>query len=176
MKDPMTTKRPKTTKTTRTTKPVIGPLTQGQLGQLLGTSQQRISQLLKEGTFSALKSGKLDPFVAVPAYCRAIRKVPDAGMTKIRDLRAEALKFQLERERGEWMRSRQVGEEFDFIYAELCAALIGLPAASTRDLGVRKAIERNLGFACERFKAKLNEVANGGLEETDDAGGDVDED
>jgi hypothetical protein len=61
----MTRKTTKTTKT-KTAKPV-GPLTQGQLGALLGTSQQRISQLLKEGLFSALKSGRIDPFIAIAA-------------------------------------------------------------------------------------------------------------
>jgi hypothetical protein len=167
----------KTTTTAKTKAPrktaKAGPLemTQGKFATLVGISQQRVSQLVQQGILTVLPSGQLDAWRATPAYIGTIKAKPDSGLSKVRELRAEALEFQLERERGEWLLTKQVAEDFAFVYQELCTALIGLPAAVTRDLGVRKSIETHLGFACERFKARLNAVANGLPEEDGGADG-----
>jgi hypothetical protein len=175
MKEPMI-KRPKPA---RTAKPV-GPLTQGQLGALLGTSQQRISQLLKEGMFSALKNGRIDPFIAIPAYVRAIRKVPDAGMSRIRDLRAQALEARLAKERNETVPVDEINYVMGTIIHAFCAELHGVAAASTRDLPQREVIQGNINGAIDRCKARLQGVADdakaGRLNADDDAGGDDGED
>ncbi|MET3965432.1 hypothetical protein [Bradyrhizobium sp. S3.9.1] len=178
----LTQRKTMTRKTTKAakTKPAkpVGPLTQGQLGALLGTSQQRVSQLLKEGLFSALKNGRIDPFIAVPAYCRAIRKVPDAGMSRIRDLRAQELEARLAKERNESISLDDVNYAVGMIVSGFCGELAGVAAASTRDLGQRETIQGHLSAAIYRFKASLDAVADdakAGRLNADDAGGDDDE-
>jgi hypothetical protein len=151
-------------------------LTQGQLGALLGTSQQRVSQLLKEGLFSALKNGRIDPFIAIPAYCRAIRKTPDAGMSRIRDLRAQELEARLAKERNETVPVDEINYVMGTIIHAFSAELHGIAAASTRDLELREIFQNNLNSAIDRcrtrFAAMGDDAAAGRL--VDDAGGDYD--
>ncbi|MBR0907019.1 hypothetical protein [Bradyrhizobium liaoningense] len=152
--------------------------TRAEFAAHVGLTPQRVGQMIAEKMIPLRDDGSIDLDGARLAYIDSLRSGVGRSDSaqRVQDIRAEMLKFKLQKERGEWMRTKQVKEDFELIYQELCASLIGLPAASTRDLGVRKDIEENLGFACERFKARLSSVANGGLPEERDDGVDDEED
>jgi hypothetical protein len=156
----------------------LAKLTQGQLGALLGTSQQRVSQLVKEGLFAPLKNGRIDPFVAVPAYVRAVRKVPDEAMGRIRAARAREIEQRVAREANRLILLDDVLEATAEIVGAFRAELSGLPAACTRDLTERAVIERNLNGAIDRTRRRLDAmgkaVASGRPLLEDDGAGDED--
>ncbi|MCS3896442.1 hypothetical protein M2171_005575 [Bradyrhizobium japonicum USDA 38] len=174
----MTKRKPTSTITRRTKKAATKPfptLTQGHLGALIGTSQQRVSQLLKEGLFSALPGGKIDPFAAVPAYCRAIRKMPDENMARIRAARAREIEQRVLREERKLVPLADVNEIVTDVLSTFRSELSGLPAACTRDLEQHAVIEANLNDTIDRcrqrFEAKEKALRNGEplyLDEVDD--------
>ncbi|MDA9465333.1 hypothetical protein [Bradyrhizobium sp. CCBAU 53415] len=143
--------------------------TRAEFAAHVGLTVQRVGQMIAGGLVPLHEDGSIDQDAARLAYIDGLRSGVGRSDSaqRVNDIRAEALKFRLERERGEWLRKKEVTEEFNFVFQEMVAALRGLPAAATRDLETRKSIESYLGFACDRFRARMSEVANGGLPEDD---------
>jgi hypothetical protein len=168
----------KTPKKKPKTKPAKYPaMTQGELARLIGITQQRVSQLLQQGVLTALASGKLNPFAAVPAYVASIKT--DGGMNRIRTLKAQELEQRIARERNELISLEDVNFAVGMIASKFCGELAGVAAASTRDLGLREIIQSHLTAAILRFKASLDAMADdakAGKPIADDVGGDDEED
>mgnify|MGYP005821506129 CR=1 FL=1 len=176
-------KKSRTTRTTKAATKRLPALTQGQLGALIGTSQQRVSQLLKEGVISPRPDGRIDPYRAIPAYCRSIRKVPDQGMARVREARAAQIELKTAKESGELWDAATAEAVFTEVWGTFRSELSGVPAACTRDLAQRVVIEKNLADALERLRKRL-EAAERSLRDGEplddddaaDAGGDDAED
>jgi phage terminase Nu1 subunit (DNA packaging protein) len=87
---------------------------------------------------------------------RALREAQDQ-LEKIeaQRLRAEQLRLQLAKEKGELIPIENVELVFSDIFDTLYAELGGVPAASTRDLALRGIIEGHVDGAFGRARAKF---------------------
>jgi hypothetical protein len=158
------------------TKPKRKGATRAEFAAHVSLTPQRVGQMIAEKTIPLHADGSIDLDGARLAYIDGLRSGlgRSDSAQRVQDMRAETLKFKLEQERGEWMRLEHVVEDIGLILGEFRAELAGLPAASSRDLDVRAAIELNLYGSLERLRSKFDTIARGGSP-CDDGGDDVED-
>jgi hypothetical protein len=155
--------------------------TRAEFAAHVGLTQQRVGQLIAENVIPLHDDGSIDRDAGRLAYIDRLRT--DAGRSdsarRVQDVRAEVLKFKLEKERNEWVRV----EEINVVVGEILMAfrneLIGLPAGVTRDLDQRRVIESYVGDMLGRLRKRfeaLEEAAKSGRPLDDVLGGGGDDD
>lgn len=144
----------------------------------VGLTPQRVGQMIAEKTIPLRDDGSIDLDGARLAYIDALRSGVGRSDSaqRVQDVRAEMLRFKLERERGEWARMDEVNENIGLILSVFRAELCGLPAAASRDLAVRAEIEKYLNWSIGRLRTKFEAMSKGDFAALDDDGGSDDDD
>lgn len=146
------------------------------LGEHIGLSRQRVTQLATEGVLKMLAGGKFDQDEARLAYIGFLREArpettKSAAAANVQAARAEQIRLRTEKERGTLISITTVEATLEQIVGTFRAELAGVPSAASRDLTVRADIERVVTATIERCRFKLEALA-----ETARAGGEIDVD
>lgn len=153
--------------------PQAGMITIVQAARLLMISDERVRQLVKAGYIPKAARNTYPLVGVVQGYIRSL-KDEQKGATKIvaenkvRDARAEVLQMQIAERKRELVPIEDAAATLDKVMATVVAELTGLPARVTRDVPMRRAIEKELDAARNRMAATLRTSAA-----TLRAGGDV---
>ena len=131
---------------------------------LIGKSETHVLSLVKAGFIPKAGRGLYRP-TDVARGALAFRDAEDRRSSqteetrRLQAARARAVELRNDQIEGRLVKASDavliVGEIFDTWASEL----IGVPAASTRDLGLREDIERALGQANERANARVQKLA-----------------
>lgn len=130
-------------------------------GALVKLGAERIRQLakaswIKRVGFNEYRIGDvLDGFLAYRDDL-AKQSTSDSEQVRLARIRRKEIEQRMARERGELVLIEAVEEAHAEIISILCAELAGVPAASTRDLDLRVAIEGKLNAAIERCRSRLS--------------------
>src|SRR6266536_5706503 len=112
----------------------------------LDVSPQRVGNMVNEGILKRATNGRFDLHRCRIASIRWLRAAPQRqpkapAAARVQEARARQIELRLAQEERELIDIRSVEETIDAIVATFNAELIGVPAASTRDLEVRRHIE-----------------------------------
>ena len=132
--------------------------------QLLMMTRQRLGQLAADGWITRLAQGQWRTVDVVQGYIRFLRDegrrtTKHAADSRVRDARAHEIEVRTAERLGKLV----AVEEFDAMIDGICgvtrAELSGLPARVTRDLVVRRAIEREIHGALKRIADTAESIA-----------------
>src|SRR5262245_216389 len=131
------------------------------LGRHLDVSSQWIGKLVKAGVLVKLSDGTFDLDRCRVQYIRHLRdgrgEKSDAT-ARAQEARGRRLELQLQREAGELIGVPDTEEAVGEIVAAFNAELIGIPAACTRDIELRKFIEDRVNEAITRCQQRLDQA------------------
>jgi hypothetical protein len=149
------TKKPKARRTSKS------GVTQLALAKHLDISQQRVAQFAAEGIFPRLSDGTLDQGVCRVIYIRWLRDETRKSSTseaarRVQDARAVEIELRTQRELNKLIEVEEVQAFLSDTIGTLRSELSGIAAASSRDLEVRAAIERNVDAAVARCRASFD--------------------
>lgn len=145
------------------------------LAQLLMLTRQRIEALVKEGWIKKQGVGKYSLVDAVQGYIRFLRDETrrhnvSAADSRVRDARAKDIEVRTMQRLGQLVPLEVYDEMLDRTAGLVRSEFAGLAAACTRDLVMRRIIEREVNARLRRIAesalAELRLAAVGG---TDDA-------
>lgn len=132
-----------------------------EVGRRLDLSRQRVGQLEAEGVFKRIEgTTRFDVGACTIAYIRWLRDEnrrgsKSSGASVFQQARTREIEQRIAREDGKLVPIEEVQAGVADILGTYRAELSGVPAASTRDLDVRAAIESNLNGAIERCRARF---------------------
>jgi hypothetical protein len=134
--------------------------TRAQFAAHVGLTPQRVGQLIAENVVPTFEDGSIDRDAGRLSYIDRLRT--DAGRSdsarRVQDVRADMLRFKLEREKGEWARMDELNEVIGEILMTFRSELVGLPAGVTRDLNLRREIESYLNGSLDRLRKRFKEL------------------
>lgn len=140
-----------------------GDVGAGELAAILGITDRRVRQLVDEGIFFRTGRGRYPLAESVQAYVEwRLKSERDrhAGKTpqdRVAELRAREIEQRIALKDRELITTAEHDAVFDEAFGLLKAALIGLPAALTRDLTQRRAIEDAIDGALNRTAARFEQ-------------------
>lgn len=136
-------------------------LTTDTVGKFLDLGAERVRQLVKEGWIARDKSGAIRLGDAVRGYVKFLRSraTRSASDTRVRDARAREIELRTAQRAGELCETEEAYAFVDDVFGMLKADLFGLPATVTRDLSIRRDIEKAVNDILNRNSARLTERA-----------------
>lgn len=149
--------------------------------KLLGVTQQYFNQLVRDEWIKSIGKNRYRLGDVVQGYKAFLqdehrRSQKSAAASRVQDARAAQIEMQTQKELGRLIEAEEVQAFLSETIGTLRSELSGIAAASSRDLEVRAAIEKNLNAAIDRCRASFDAasaaVADGrpialGSEETD---------
>jgi hypothetical protein len=137
-----------------------------EVGRHLDMSRQRVGQLQAEGVFPRLDDGRFDLNICRIAYIRWMkdenrRGTKASGASRVSESRARAIEQRIAREDGRLIETDDVFAAVADILGTFRSELAGVPAATTRDLGVRSEIEKHLEGAIGRCRLRFKAIEEG---------------
>lgn len=140
-----------------------GLITVAQTSKLLMVTDQWLRQLVAKGYLPKSVKGKYPLVAAVQGYIRWLKdeerrtsKVQvESGLKAARQREVE---LRIAEREGRLVEMEEVEALFAHVLATLRAELTGLPAAVTRDIGLREEIENYLNGAFARSEGKFREA------------------
>jgi phage terminase Nu1 subunit (DNA packaging protein) len=135
-------------------KPLILRLVE--LAELLMVDQSRITQLTQEGLMKRVAKGEYDLRQAVQDYIRYLRDQQKrqtlvAADSRVRDARAKDIEARTAQRLGQLVSLSVYDEMIDGFAGVVRSELAGIPARCTRDLVMRRIIERELNAGLRRM-------------------------
>jgi hypothetical protein len=132
-------------------------LTSDTVGEFLDLGAERVRQLVKEGWISKDKAGGIRLGDAVRGYVKFLRSraTRSASDTRIRDARAREIELRTAQRAHELCETQEALDCVDEIIGMLKSDLMSLPARVTRDLAIRRDIERALTDDLNGASARL---------------------
>jgi hypothetical protein len=144
--------------------------------QLLMLSRQRIDQLVRDGWMTRHSPGKFALVETVQGYIRFLRDEHrrqniSAAASRISDARAKDIEVRTQQRLSRLVPLDAYEEMIDNIAGLVRAEFAGLPAACTRDLNVRRIIEREVNARLRRIAehAMASAIRLEAIRGTDDA-------
>ncbi len=133
---------------------------QAQVAEHLDISQPRVAQFVGEGIFKPLASRKLDLDASRITYIRWLRdetrkSTQSAAAARVQDARAKAIELRTAREEGRLWEAEEVSAIIADILGTFRHELGGVAAASTRDLNIRAAIDKQFDDAMDRCRKRF---------------------
>jgi hypothetical protein len=134
-----------------------GIITIEQAAALLMISKQWVRDLCRKGYIDKAETGKVPLVGAVQGYIRWLkdeerRTSKSASASAVQQARAKEIEMRMARDAGELLQREDVEAFCADALAIFRSDLSGVPAASTRDLKTRRAIEKNLNEAIARLE------------------------
>lgn len=141
-----------------------GEITIEQAGRLLDLTAERIRQLIKEGYIEKTRYGHTTLVSAVRGYIRFLKekasdRTQNAAENRVRDARAREIEMRLAREERELIPQDEAQQAMMMLSTFVAQQFQGLPAQITRDMALRKQIEKNLDQAQENISAALGKLS-----------------
>jgi phage terminase Nu1 subunit (DNA packaging protein) len=139
-----------------------GGATTAALAKYLDLSPRRVQQLANEGVLPRLRDNTFDLDACRLRYIRYLRDEgrrvsPSDARERTQVARADEIELRLARERGKLIELETVELVEAEILGKLYSQLVGLPAACTRDLPLRKIIEEKLNDALGQCRRHFEE-------------------
>jgi hypothetical protein len=134
--------------------------TTAQMAKLLGFSRQNLEKIAAAG-WVKLRAPNcwpiIETFQGVLKYARdeGRRSTKSASDSRVATARAKEIELRTAQRAGELCETEEAYAVLDEIFGMLKADLFGLPAAVTRDLNVRRDIEKGVTDILNRTAAKL---------------------
>jgi phage terminase Nu1 subunit (DNA packaging protein) len=130
------------------------------LARHLDCSRQWIARLVKEGVLAKRKDGSFDLDACRVKYIRHLRDADQRGsksdaVARAQEARARSLELRNAKEEGRLIEFNDVEDVIGDIVAALSSELAGVPAGSTRDLGLREVIEGRMNDAINRCRSRF---------------------
>jgi hypothetical protein len=124
--------------------------------QLLLLSRQRIDQLVRDGWMTRHAPGQFSLVDAVQGYIRFLRDETrrqniSAAASRISDARAKDIEVRTQQRLGRLIPLELYEEMIDNLCGVVRSEFAGLPAAVTRDLPMRRIIERDVNARLRRI-------------------------
>lgn len=134
-------------------------------GLHLDLSRVRVVQLVDEGALPRNKDKSFDLDACRIAYIRYLRSedrrgAKSATASRVQEARAKEIELRTAREEGRVVPMESVSAAVTDILGTFRSELNGVPAASTRDLTVRSAIEKQLNDAIDRCRQRFETVSD----------------
>jgi phage terminase Nu1 subunit (DNA packaging protein) len=135
------------------------------LAKHLDLTIQRIGQMVEEGILSRSKDGKFDLDRCRVRYIRYLRDegrrvVPSDSRERAQAAKTELLELRTAKERGDLILFADIEEIFADVLGTWRSELSGVPAAVTRDLGLRTTIEEQVNNAAERAQRRFDAASS----------------
>jgi hypothetical protein len=132
-------------------------LTTDTVGEFLDLGSERVRQLVKEGWISKDKAGAIRLGDAVRGYVKFLRSraTRSASDTRIRDARAKEIELRTAQRAHELCETEEALAVVDDIFGMLKSDLMSLPARVTRDLAIRRDIEKAVTDVLNGASARL---------------------
>ena len=146
-------------------KSTITSATTQELSALLGISGMRIRQLSAEGWFKPAGKNRWNRDEVVTGYIKFLRaedrrSTRSVGENRIRDAKAREIEMRLAERARELIAIEEAETALDTIVGLVRIEMGGVPARCTRDLILRRAIEKAINDGLSRIVARLaNEVS-----------------
>jgi hypothetical protein len=147
-----------------------------ELAELLLTESSRISQLAKEGVFKRIGKGAYDLKESVQAYVRwqrdqQKRQTIISADSRVREARARDIEARTSQRLGQLVPLALYDEMIHGFAGVVRSELAGMAATCTRDLVMRRIIDRELNARLHRMAeyAKAKSVRVGALGLADDS-------
>lgn len=147
-----------------------GLITITQAAALLQVTEKWIRELCRKGFIEKPARGKVHLVSAVRGYIASLkdeerRHSKTAEARRVQEARAREIELRIARETGELIPTTSAEEIFAEVLGVYRQRLSGLPAAVTRDLAIRDAIDRELEAAIadcrEQFRLRKEELLAG---------------
>jgi hypothetical protein len=127
----------------------------------LSLTRQQVSRLVDAGVLSRTRDGKFDLDACRLDYIRFLRddrrrSPKSSAAARVQELRAEKLRLELARERGQLIDIGEVELAVEDILGAYVAEMGGVPAAVTRDAALRRVIEEKYSDAMDRCRARFD--------------------
>src|ERR1700730_8503716 len=134
------------------------------LARHLDCSRQWIARLVKEGVLTKRTNGTFDLDACRVKYIRHLRDADQRGsksdaVARAQEARAHSLELRNAREEDRLIEFNDVEDVIGDIVAAFSSELAGVPAGSTRDLGLRDVIEGRLNDAIDRCRSRFEEAS-----------------
>jgi predicted HTH domain antitoxin len=138
----------------RLSKPIV--LQGAEMAELLMVQASRITQLVTEGALKRIGKGQYDLKDTVQAYIRHLREVQkrqqvQTADNRIRDARAKDIEARTAQRLGQLVSLALYDEMIDGFAGIVRSEFAGMPAACTRDLVMRRIIERETNARLHRI-------------------------
>lgn len=131
--------------------------------KLLDLSRQRIERLVSEGWIKRESPGKFRLEDVIGGYLKFMRQSPtrtaSAGDARVRDLRAQELEVRTAQRLGKLAAVEEFDAMCGIIGGLFISELVGQPARVTRDLALRRVIERDVHGIRERVAVAAEQIA-----------------
>ena len=148
----------------------------GMVEKVLMLSRSRVEQLIRSGLLRKLAPGKYDLIECVQAYIRYLREDAkinnrDAANARVRDARAKDIEAKTAERLKQLVHVSVLEETIDGLCGLVRSEFAGLAAACTRDLVMRRIIEREVNARLRRIaeNAMAKAIRLGGGGRADDA-------
>jgi phage terminase Nu1 subunit (DNA packaging protein) len=138
--------------------------------ELLGITDRRIRDLAKDGYIPKDSRGLVPLVGAIQGYIRFLkdeerRTAKSAAAADVQKARAEQIRLRIAREQGLLIYTDSCERVVSEVLGAFRQRLVGVPAASTRDLTIRQAIEDNIERAVAEARADFAKKREELLEE-----------
>ncbi|KQW27036.1 hypothetical protein ASE36_18970 [Rhizobium sp. Root274] len=134
-----------------------------ELAELLGCSERQVRQWATEGVIEKASRGK---YVLAPSVQAVVRKALENGSSDMERQRIdfmkakrEALELETAQKKRELLPVADVDAFFQTVFGELKSELLSVPARASRDMTVRREVEKAVVAALNRTAAKINDKA-----------------
>ncbi len=132
--------------------------------ELLGVTSARVRQLVASGHIARAGHGRISLRSAVAGYVRSLKesasdRTQNAAENRVRDARAREIEMRLAREERELIPQDEAQQAMMMLSTFVAQQFQGLPAQITRDMALRKQIEKNLDQAQENIAAALGKLS-----------------
>ena len=158
------------TKSARSSKPATPSAQDGLIstevaGRLLMISAERVRQLIKAEYIARGAGGKIALVAAVQGYIKFLkdedrRSSKSASDSRVRDARAAEIELRVAERRRVLIEMDEAIAASDKIVAVVRAEIVGLPARATRDMDVRRVIEKEAHESLKRIATTLREIGD----------------
>lgn len=158
-----------------------GMITVDQASKLLMITPQWLRQLAAQGFIPKAVKGRYPMVAAVQGYIKSLkdedkRSTKTAADSGLKAARQREVELRIAREEGRLIEMEDVEAVVSSVFATLRAELSGIPASVTRDVKLRKEIEKGLNEAFTRSEGKFREACEALQAGRDPLGADGDDD
>lgn len=131
--------------------------------KLLDITQQYFNQLVRDGAIKSVGKNRYLLVDVVQGYKAFLldesrRAQKSASASRVQDARATQIEMQTQRDLGKLVEIEDVLSWQSEILGTLRTELVGVPAASTRDLEVRAEIEKQVNAAVDRCRKSFEDA------------------
>ena len=127
----------------------MGHVGVNELARHLFTNREGIARLVEKGVLTRPEDGRYDLDECRRAYIEHLRTRPAAGATRVEldKLKAQQARLRIERETHSLVRRTEFDDAWTYVIGVLTSKLVAVPNRCSRDIEMRRTIEREIGEA-----------------------------